>query len=623
MYQNPQQPGYPPQQQPQPAPQPQAAPQPQPGYPPQQPQPVYQQPQPVYQPPQQPQPQPGYPPQQAQPVYQQPQPGYPPQQAQPQPPPQLAAPPALHHIDHDQMMADYKNQQAQMPTGGLSGWFEMPGPNGAPKWDKSVPNGFEQTAMVHVCGPWAPGKKLYVPRPTHFWKSHAFPKGTSVVCGCVVGKDQCQICNRISQLMEHADASMQKKLRDAGRVRWNFLYNVCWLENIEAHRAEDGGLSALKLEAVKGVHDKLIQIFNGAGGAMSVCDYQNGWPVQLIKKKTGTEVMNVDWDAMPSMGGRQPLPQEFWGAASRLTDLEQLIALPTDQEAEMALNDMGLGGIMTGATQVPANYPGGQTPPNPYPQPQMPPAQGGFPQAGFGGPSPVPTPQPPLPAGMAPQPAYQPPVQQPPVQQPPMQPVPPQAAPGSVPGMVAQPYPEGTLPPPAQQQPQPGPQMSPPPAGPPMAAGGPPQMAPPAVSSGAPPVGPPAGVSPPPVTSQPAAGYEAQPGNVGMTEGQPMPMGDAPPAPAPVPGVPASAPAPAAQAENFVDSPRPLQVPLPPGTQLSGGRERCFGLHNETDRSCQECPDWIKLQCLPASGQAVAPANDPALAAVQHQAVGK
>ncbi len=582
------QPGYP-QQQAQPQQQPQPVPQQQPGYPQQQPQQQVQQ-----------QVQPGYPQQQPQ---QQAQPGYPAQQPQPQAPPQLAAPPALHHIDHDQMMADYKDQQAQMPTGGLSGWFEMPGPNGAPKWDKSVPNGFDQTAMIHVCGPWAPGKKLYVPRPTHFWKSYAFPKGTSVVCGCVVGKDACKICNRIAQLMEHADANMQKKLRDGGRVRWKFLYNICWLENLEAHRAEDGGFSALKLEAVKGVHDKFIQIFNGAGGAMSVCDYQNGWPIQLIKKKTGTEVMNVDWDAMVSMGGRQPLPQEFWGAASRLTDLEQLIALPTDQEAEMALNDMGLGGIMSGATQVPAHYPGGQTPPNPYSQPQMPPAQVGFPQDGFGGPSPVPTPQPPLPAGMAPQPTYQPPAQQPPAQQPPMQQPP------------TQPFPEGALPPVVG---------GPPPAGPPMAAGGPPPLAPPAVSSGAPPAGPPAGVSPPPVTPQPASGYEAQPGNVGMAEGQPMPMAGVPqPSAADAQAGQAGPGVPAPQAENFADSPRPLQVPLPAGTQLSGGRERCFGMHNETDRSCQECPDWIKRQCLPASGETAAPVNDPALAALQKQAAGK
>lgn len=59
-----------------------------------------------------------------------------------------------------------------------------------------------------------------------------------------------------------------------------------------------------------------------------------------------------------------------------------------------------------------------------------------------------------------------------------------------------------------------------------------------------------------------------------------------------------------------------LTKPLAPGVQLEGGRERCFGNYNQSDRWCLECPEWIRTQCVPQSGQVTG------LDQLQHQLAG-
>lgn len=69
-----------------------------------------------------------------------------------------------------------------------------------------------------------------------------------------------------------------------------------------------------------------------------------------------------------------------------------------------------------------------------------------------------------------------------------------------------------------------------------------------------------------------------------------------------------------------------MAFPLPAGTVLPKGRERCYGQYNAADNWCGECPDWIKTQCAPITGQAPASAQpqvNPELNALQNQLAGQ
>lgn len=125
-----------------------------------------------------------------------------------------------------------------------------------------------------------------------------------------------------------------------------------------------------------------------------------------------------------------------------------------------------------------------------------------------------------------------------------------------------------------------------------------------------------------------------------VTAGAPYPQGSVP-----VQRTPVQAP----PQPQYNPPPPPSMVPqkqqVAPGTLLAGdqtqtglalpgGREMCFTRYSASDRICQECPDWIKNQCVaqsvvqaqgvPASPPAVsgAPAPAPTPEEIQQQIMG-
>ena len=539
---------------------------PQPGF--QQPaqQPQYQQP---YQQPQQPQ---GYPPQQP---YQQQGGMYPnpPQGAQlpagygqPQPasPPPPATMPAAYAVDDNALAADYKRAKEEMQRGGGMGFLKVPGPQGQVKWDSSVPIGYEGSVFVHICGPWAQGKPIFVRKKKYFWMSHSKPKGTSIIAP--------PQGDMIEQALEYAsssqDPNVQKFLKDFGKPRNSYVYQVLQLDNPAAHVGQDGVMRPLILDEGKQLHTAIGDVFNNAEGASNIIDYQRGRPIRIVKKKTGPRNMDIEWTAMPAMNPT-PVPQEFWPALQNLWDLEKFVKYPTVEEMQAAIIDMGL--PMPGQAvqmQVPMGYPGaapgaynpGAAPPygNPYQQPPQAPQGWQEPQWQ---PPPMPQGQPP----QGPQQSFGP---------PPMSP-PPVSSSG------------------APQQPQVAPQQN---FGPPPGQQPPPNFNPPPMSSENPQM--PAMSGPPPVPGQAPQGQpqqtQAQPPQ--QAQGNPQqPQGQAP----------------------------QLSLPLPQGTKLPGDRERCFGGYNQTDNWCIQCPDWVKQQCMRLSPQAQQPQQaDGGLQALQQQLQG-
>lgn len=147
---------------------------------------------------------------------------------------------------------------------------------------------------------------------------------------------------------------------------------------------------------------------------------------------------------------------------------------------------------------------------------------------------------------------------------------------------------------------------------------------------------PPLNLAPPPVVSQPAfqSPYQAQPGSPGQVQvaqsqvqvaTQPMAQPQGQPMAAQgysqVPGVPQAAPMMAPTSET----PHQIAQPVPPGS-LPAGRDRCFGKFNGADQWCVQCPEWIKSQCVPVSGQAMTqpqPAGGDQLAQLQAQLGGQ
>ena len=496
--------------------------------------------------------------------------------------PHQAAPPATpatmpqaYAIDDAAMAAQYKQAKEEMQRGGGAGFLKVPGPQGQVKWDSSVPIGYEGSVFVHICGPWAQGKPLFVRKKKYFWKSRSKPNGTSII----VPSDGDLIAQAIELASQSTDPQVQQFVKDFGKPRTNYLYNVLQLDNPGAHIGQDGVMRPLILDEGKQLHTAIGDVFTNAEGASNIVDYQNGRPVRLIRKKTGPRVMDIEWTAMPAMNPT-PVPQEFWPALQNLWDLEKFVKYPTLEEMQAAILDMGL--PMPGQavqSQVPMNYNPGAAPPYPNPY-QQPPQQQMAPQ-GYQ--------QPPQ--------GYQQGYQQSP-QQPPQQPPQPAQSFGPPPGMAP--------PPVSSQQPQGGYQGAPPPAGPP------PGMNPPPISSENPQM-PQPGMGPPPVPA--------------TAQGQPpqqsqMPAGPPPPPAQGQPQQPQGQPPQQAQGQPPQEGMQ-LSLPLPEGTKLPGDRERCFGGYNQTDNWCIQCPDWVKQQCMRLSPQQQpAQQADGGLNALQQQLQG-
>lgn len=543
-----------------------------PGYPAPPAQPQQPQPQPQAQPQQ-----PGYPAPPVQPGYsaQQPptQPGYPAQQ-----PPAMGLP-TIHTPDEAYTAAEYERIRAEAARWGTGGgglpFLKFPGPQGQLKWDASVPINYESRLMVYICPPWAPGRTIFKQVKSHFWKSAANPQGTSIGCP---GPERCLICQAKDAAMAHPDPSVVERAKQFGRVRKQYLYNVINLEDLNGHYDQESGTwRPYILGAGAKLHGAIGDLVQERGGAMAIVDPQRGRPVRLKRRKTGHQQMDVEYGAVdldPS-----PLPQQFYPILHNLHDLDRQERTPTHEDMVKAVTEMGL--------PLPAQHPGQfqPAPPPAYPSPYgQPPAQVGAQQA----PTFMPPPADPMefpPGSSGVDPAYQGMAGQPQQSQAPMMP-PPMATPQSVP-----PPPPAMSPPPVQSQPGvQGAPYSPQPG----------QQVPP----------------PPPVSPPPSQGVQGAPG------GQPMPPPPAvtpPPAQA-QPQQPMRQPV-AAPAET---PPQTLAFPLPSGTVLPGGRERCYGKFNGGDKMCQECPDWVKAQCQPISGAQAQPQGQPQdLTQLQNQLTGQ
>jgi hypothetical protein len=395
-----------------------------------------------------------------------------------------------------------------MTRGGGFGFLKILGPQGQTKWDSSVPPGYEGRVLVHICGPWAPNKPFFVQKKKYFWKSYSKPSGTSII----VPPENDLIGQAIDAAQSNPAPEVQQFIKNYGKARTSYLFNVLQLDNPQVHIGQDGVMRTLILDEGKQLFNRILGLCDE--GAKEILDYQHGRPVKIIRKKTGPQVMDIEWDAQRALHP-SPVPQQFWPALQNLWDLEKFVKYPTVEEMQLAIQDMGL--PMPGQSvqmQVPASY-------NPAPS--------------------------------APHPN--------PYQAPPQQPMPSQA------------------PPPANFGPPPMHSM-----------GGQPAVPSQVAQMGIPASAPPPGLNPPPISSVAPE----------------MPSAAGPP---PVPAAP-----PQQQA---------LTLPLPPGTTLDGGRERCFGHYHPTDNLCLQCPPQIKDQCVRLSPQQQAPQQvDGGLAALQQQLQG-
>lgn len=390
--------------------------------------------------------------------------GYPqPQYGQPQVAPQMPTQmPAMHQVDDAAMDAAYRKTKEEMQRGGGANFLRILGPQGQTKWDQSVERGYENSAKIHICGPWAQGRPIYQTKKSYFWKSRSKPQGSSIT----VGEGPDLIAQAFEQGSQSPDPAVRKFCEDFNKVRSNYLYNVLWLDNPQAHVGQDGKMRPFILDAGKMLHTAIGDTFRNAKGASRIVDYQYGRPVNIVKRKTGFNIMDIEWAANAELDAA-PVPQHFWPALQNLWNLDEFVKFPSMEDIQKAILEMGL--PLPGQhvqAQVPANYqqqaPQYAAPPPPPPQYAAPPQQA--PQMAQ---QPPPQPQYAAPPPPVPQQQQQPMAAQPPMQQPQ------QAAP-----------PAAMAPPPPPAVSSTAPQL--PPQGLPPVQGGMPQGAPPQQPQAAP-----------------------------------------------------------------------------------------------------------------------------------------
>jgi hypothetical protein len=442
------------------------------------------------------------------------------QQPAQQPPPQAPQQPQTGwYMPDEQMVEKGYNRAAEIAAeaararaggGGDMKFVRMPGPQGQPKWDATVPIGWEARVAIYLAPAWALGQNYYIEGISHFWKSYQHPAGTSVGCP---GKEICLIDKSRGSLFNSGRESDAQRARQTLRGQKHFYYQGFLLDlGPQQHVSPTGVMRPFILDAGSDLHAK-IQFIMKNRGYRNVLDKDGGRPLIVVKRKTGPDIQNVDWDAID--GNPMPLPMEYRNA--QLWDLAKLVVPATPQEQVTAL-------IETGMPIPPEAY--SMFPPGSLPQQAAPSGQPSMPMGNQGwnpGPGAPPFPSP---YGAPPAQTWQQPVPQAPPQnwqQPAPQAAPPSFGPPQPPPM---PVPPQTMIQPAPQPPAMGP---PPPTMPPP----PPQMAPP----------------PPPPVSVPTAGapntYQPQPSQAGAYQAPtamppPPPMGMPPPPPpmAPPPGRP-------------------------------------------------------------------------------------
>ena len=470
----------------------------------------------------------------------------------------------------EEVLAAYREAKSKIGQGGgKANYLKFLGPQGETRWT-NIHVGHTARVPVYIlpapqAKPGQPQAGISIETKTHFWKSAAHPQGSMIGC---MGKEKCLICKAREIGLANQDPQIQKRAKEFGRTRTQYLYQVASLQYPQAHVGEDGRMRPQLLAAGAKLHGaigELIATFT----LMRVVHPQHGRPVMLHKTKTGREERDVEYGAVGL--DPCPLPAQFYPLFQALWDLNEFVRNPTIEEQMVTVQDMGLyvpGPVSAAPTAAFNPTPAAGPWPSPYPAPapapqqwtQAPapaPAQGWAPApqqfAGFQMPQGAP---PPVNSGMAP--AYTPP---------------------------GDPY-----------------QF-------PLPAAAPQQFS---MPMGPPPV--PGELAPPPVSSQPVAGgYQPLPGAPsGFQAPSQAPTLQMPPVWTPQ-GAGALPPAPPMQTQLGVPSvspetPRALSVPVQ-GT-LPGSRERCYGKPTPTDNYCQQCPEWIKSQCLMVAGQSGGPGGD-------------
>lgn len=501
--------------------------------------------------------------------------GYPPMQPAPAAAPAPGAMPSYYIPDEKAVLAGYvaaREAAARAASGGQRAQFvKFLGPRGETKWGMGVGIGFVSNLPVYILPapqpkPGQPPTGIYLETSTHFYKSAAHPQGQQIGCP---GPGKCLICMAREAGLAHQDPNVQKRAKEFGRVRTQYMYQVVLLQYPQAHIGPDGIMRPQILGAGKKLHVAIGDLI-ALRGLPRIVDPSNGRPLMLKKVKTGPEERDVEYGANDLEP--QPLPTQFWPALQNLYDLNVFRSNPTHEDMMKAVMEMGLPlpGHLTAAHNPAPAAPWG----NPYPAPQQ--FQGFQPPQQFQG-------------YQQPQAAYQP------------------MGPPPLPGQA-----------PAYQPPGDPYQFPPTDAGafqPPLAPQPPPAMGP--MGGFAAPA-----AMPPPVTSQPGyqTPYQPQPGNPGQVQVTQPPQ-TPPQASAPAPGAlppPPAAPMTAPVAAVGAETPHQITMPVPPGS-LPVGRDRCFSKPNPTDHWCVNCPDWIKGQCFQA---AAATGQAPAAAPGQPQQGG-
>lgn len=397
-------------------------------------QPQYQQPAPQgYAPPvQQPQYPQQYPQQQPQYPQQQPQ-----QQAQyPAPAAQLPPPPAQmpasHAVDDQQAQAAYRDhaeRSSGFDDGPRPSFVKWLGPNGQTNWN-GVNVGYQSHLRMLICSPWAPGKPVFMKQTSHFmlYQGEGGMKQGSVNCG----RDGCRICGAVEAGMVHHDEAVQKKAKRS-KTGYANLYNVFLLDTPQAHVGQDGIMRPFVLSAGSKMHKAIGDLADARGGMSAFANFEMGRVLQITKRKTGPEQMNIEYSVLDF--DPIALPQEFWPGIPNMWDLEDLCK-PGDPE--MIARLLAKSSINFLASAGPASYSPHAQAPGPNPYGQMPPQQTAPGSTAYS-----------HPPGAPPAPQYQTPVQSP--------------VPMQVPPPVSSAVPPAQMPPPAQAAPPPQQPMAPPP----------------------------------------------------------------------------------------------------------------------------------------------------------------
>ena len=271
-------------------------------------------------------------PMQQQQAPQQPQGGYPPQQPMqqqaPQQPQMLQQMPFYHRPDEQSMLAAYQEQRNNSGGSGFN-YVKFP-----PDDWSTVQVGYKSVIRAYLLPPFAEGRHIFSITKNHFWKSIKSPKGKSIVCP---GDGSCEICNASSAALSSSDSEQQKRAKDWGRVKTNYLYQVGMLDSMGSH-FQTNPPKPFILQAGAKLHGHIGNLIEDK--SISICDPQQGRPLRLKREKTGMNTKDIGYsctDEDPS-----PLPQPLWILLNNLFDLDFVTKIPTREEMLEAVIDMGL-----------------------------------------------------------------------------------------------------------------------------------------------------------------------------------------------------------------------------------------------------------------------------------------